>query len=109
MTHQPHAREHTDSELTAERVLAVVEDFVDSWVCWHDASDDVWSAYERWRDCEKSERGLAFATYRAALDREEQAARVHCVWTDRLRAAKRWMESPAEDPGVFRSWRSSRS
>jgi hypothetical protein len=90
MTHHPHAADYRDSELPPELVLALVADFMDSWVCWHEACDDVRSAYERWGDCDESERGLAFASYRAALDREDQAARVHSVWTDRLRAAKRW-------------------
>jgi hypothetical protein len=92
MTHHPRAPDYTDSELAAKRVLAVVEEFVDSFVCWCDASDDVCSAYERWGDCDESERALAFASYRAALDREEHAARVHCVLTDRLRVAQRWMK-----------------
>jgi hypothetical protein len=92
MTHQPLAPDYTDSDLAAEPVPAVGEDFVESYVCWCDASDDVCRAYERWGDCDESERGLAFASYRAALDREEQAARVLCVWTDRLRAANGWME-----------------
>jgi hypothetical protein len=89
MTHHPHAPDYRDSELAPELVLALVVDFMDSWVSWHEASDDVRSAYERWGNCDESERGLAFASYGAALDREDQAARVHSVWTDRLRAAKR--------------------
>jgi hypothetical protein len=86
----PHTPDYRDSELAAERVLALVDDFVDSWACWRDACDDVRSAYARWGNCDKSERGLAFASYRAALDREDHAARDHSVWTDRLRAAQRW-------------------
>jgi hypothetical protein len=60
-----------------------------SWVSWRQACEDVRSAYERWANCEAPEHGLAFASYRAALDREDQAARVYSVWTNRLRAAER--------------------
>jgi hypothetical protein len=80
--------DYRDSELAPERVLALVEDYVDSWVWWREACEDVRSAYERWGSCDESERGHAFASYRAALDREDQAALVHSVWTDRLSAAK---------------------
>ena len=90
MTHHRHAPDYRDSELAAERDLALVADFMDSWAWWHEACDDVHSAYERWGSCDESDRGLAFASYLAALDREDQAALVHSVWTDRLRAAKRW-------------------
>ncbi len=86
---RPTVTDYTDSELAAERVLALVDDFVHSWVCWREACDDVRSAYEHWGNCDEPERGLAFASYRAALDREDHAALVHSVWTDRLRAAER--------------------
>jgi len=36
-------------------------------VCWREASEDVRNAYRRWADCQPQERGLGFATYRAAL------------------------------------------
>jgi hypothetical protein len=40
------------------------------------------SAYERWQQFKLAQRGLAFARYRAALDREEQAARVYSICAD---------------------------
>jgi hypothetical protein len=65
---------------------AVADDFLDSYVCWREACHDVRSAYQRWGKCEPPERALAFGSYRAALDREEHAARVHLDQTERLRA-----------------------
>jgi hypothetical protein len=68
---------------------SLADEFLDSWVSWREACEDVRSAYEHWGTCEASQRPLAFASYHAALDREDQAARVYSVWTDRLRAAER--------------------
>jgi hypothetical protein len=42
----------------------------------------------RWAQSDAEQRELAFAGYRAALNREDQAARVYSIWTERLRAAK---------------------
>ncbi len=44
---------------------------------WRDASADSEAAYARFADSERAERRLAFAAYRAALDREEAAARAY--------------------------------
>jgi len=38
------------------------------------------------RECERPQRALAFAGYRAALDREQLAASVHADWAQRVRA-----------------------
>jgi hypothetical protein len=71
-------RTHAVPELAADR-------FIESYVCWREACGDVRRAYGRWRGCAPSERGLAFATYRAALEREAHAASIHSDWTDRCR------------------------
>ena len=63
-----------------------VREFIESWVRWRQASEDVRGAYETWQQC-KTERGLAFAGYRAALDREDHAARVYSMCADRVREA----------------------
>ena len=62
---------------------------MDSWVCWREACEDVRSAYERWGGAEPVQRGLAFENYRAALEREEQAALIHAISTSRLLAGRR--------------------
>ena len=44
-------------------------------LAWTDAADDAHEAYLAWRDADRTERSAAFVVYRAALDREEAAAR----------------------------------
>jgi hypothetical protein len=74
--------------LKADR-SAAVDEFMDGWVCWREACEDVRSAYERWNGAPLPQRALAFGSYRAALEREEQAALVYAIWTDRLHAGER--------------------
>jgi hypothetical protein len=66
-------------------VSVLVDEFLGSWVSWREACEDVQGAYERWRLALAPQRGLAFASYRAALDREELAARDHAVVAARVR------------------------
>lgn len=44
-------------------------------LAWSDAADDAQAAYAAWREADRSDQTDAFAVYRAALDREEAAAR----------------------------------
>jgi hypothetical protein len=44
-------------------------------LAWSDAADDAYAAYLAWRDADRSDEADAFVGYRAALDREEAAAR----------------------------------
>jgi hypothetical protein len=44
-------------------------------LAWLDAADDAEEAYIAWRDGDRVEEPLGFTVYRAALDREEAAAR----------------------------------
>jgi hypothetical protein len=44
-------------------------------LAWFDAAADVHEAYLTWRDADREQRADAFVVYRAALDREEAAAR----------------------------------
>jgi hypothetical protein len=67
----------------------LVDEFLDTWISWREACGDVRAAYRRWIQSDAEQRELAFAGYRAALDREDQAARVHSSRTERLRAATR--------------------
>ena len=66
---------------------SLVDKFIESWVCWREACEAVHSAYARWQQCEAAQRGLAFAGYRAALDREDQAALVHSMCAGRVHEA----------------------
>jgi hypothetical protein len=67
----------------------LVDEFVESYVSWREACEDVQSAYRRWAECQPQQRGLSFATYQAALDREEQAASIHSQLAAQLGAGAR--------------------
>ena len=82
-------RQRAQAGFAADPSGSLVDEVFASWVRWGEACEDVRGAYERWGNCESSQSGLAFASYRAALDREEHAARVYSVWADRFRAAER--------------------
>jgi len=69
-----------------ERCSTLADAFVDSWVSWREASEDVRAAYRLWSECAWPERALAFAGYRAALDREERAASIHSGSAELVRA-----------------------
>jgi hypothetical protein len=69
-----------------QRPSVLLDEFFESYVYWREACEDVRMAYRRWRQCERPQRGLAFEGYRAALDREEHAARIHSEPSERLRA-----------------------
>ena len=60
----------------AQRKLAT-DDFVESYVRWREACEDVWRAVERWGNSPARQRSRAFEGYRAALEREEHAARIY--------------------------------
>lgn len=63
-----------NSALATYLAAGPADKFVETYVCWREESDAVRTAYERWRTGERRDRGLAYAAYRAALDREEHAA-----------------------------------
>ena len=65
---------------------SAADEFLESYLRWREACADVHTAYERWRKYEGPQRRLGFESYRAALDREERAARIYCEWGERLRA-----------------------
>jgi hypothetical protein len=68
---------------------SIIDEFLESYVLWREASDDVRTAHEHWHMCARHRRQLAFERYRAALDWEEHAARIYSDWTERLRALGR--------------------
>ena len=55
---------------------SAADEFVDGYLCWREESAAVEGAYQQWRGMKRRDRAVAFAAYRAALDREEHAARV---------------------------------
>ena len=72
------------SALAKRRLVRERFEFAQSWACWRDACDDLRGAYSCWKGSLPAQRGLAFASYRAALEREEHAARVHADSAERL-------------------------
>jgi hypothetical protein len=52
----------------------VVDQLLEFYVCWREESVAARIAYERWSDCDRSDRRLGYAGYAAALDREQLAA-----------------------------------
>jgi hypothetical protein len=55
----------------------IVDDAVISYVEWREESTEVWTAYGSWASAPPEDVRCAHAAYRAALDREEAAAKVY--------------------------------
>jgi hypothetical protein len=74
----------------AKRISAarptLADEFLESYVSWRESCEAVTTTYRWWETCEATQRGLAFESYLAALDREEIAAQVHADRSERLRA-----------------------
>jgi hypothetical protein len=68
---------------------ALADEFNESYLHWREACDDVRVAYDGWVESPLQQRGLRFATYRAALEREESAAGIYWDWVERVRALGR--------------------
>jgi hypothetical protein len=81
------AREPAERNPSATSLESIVDEFLESYVRWREACEDVRAAYEGWGTCRPPQRLLGFNWYRAALDREEAAARLHSKRVDRLRTA----------------------
>jgi hypothetical protein len=71
-----------------QRFRSLVDELIGSWVCWREACEDVRRAYECWGQCKAPQRAAAFASYRAALDREDQAARAYSMHVGQVREAR---------------------
>jgi hypothetical protein len=67
-----------------QRLDALGDEFLESYVSWREACEEVRAAYQRWGASKPPQRTLAFGWYRAALDREERAAQVHSKLVARL-------------------------
>src|SRR3954471_4357308 len=49
-----------DLERVADRLPWLADDFLESYVCWREACEDLHSAYDHWRDCGSAERAVAY-------------------------------------------------
>src|SRR4051812_35232694 len=54
----------------------LVDQFIESYLCWREEAAAVQRACERWGEVPVSDRAAAFAVYCATLDFEERAARM---------------------------------
>lgn len=63
--------------MTSRLRRELVDYLMDAYVDWREECSTLGDAYERWLSVTVAERGLAFAAYRAALDREQQASSVY--------------------------------
>jgi hypothetical protein len=70
------------------------DDVHDRYLEWREHADAVADSYERWSAAARSERGLRFAAYRAALDREEIAAR---AYAESIVTLARWLSPQAKN------------
>jgi hypothetical protein len=62
----------------------LIDDLMEIYVEWREECVRLGEAYERWLGAPVTERSLAFAAYRAALDGEEQASAVYADRVDRI-------------------------
>jgi hypothetical protein len=63
--------------LPIRRRSALADELFSSYRSWREASENVRTAYRRWKDSAPHKRDLEFAIYRVALDMEELAAIVY--------------------------------
>ena len=81
------ARAVTRSQAAVTWPGAHVDALIESYVEWREECEAVKTAYDRWTGAERCDRALAYATYQAALEREEKAAAVYQSAATRLLGA----------------------
>jgi hypothetical protein len=62
-----------------------IDELLERYASWRGECRTVRLAYRRWTDSDRGERGLAYAEYLAALDREEDAAGAYADQIERVR------------------------
>lgn len=67
----------------------LIDDAFDAYLEWREESAEVWHAYKRWTGAPAREARRKFWAYRAALEREEHAARVYGRLVSRLETRAR--------------------
>jgi hypothetical protein len=87
-THSRRATQATGPAANSHDALGV-EYLIDSYVCWREECAGVRSAYARWCRAPRDVRPLFYVAYAAALEQEEQAARVYQGWVERVGASTR--------------------
>jgi hypothetical protein len=62
----------------------LIDRLMDMYVEWREECAALWEAYAWWRAAPPAQKAPAFASYRAALDREEWAAHVYADLVSRI-------------------------
>lgn len=76
--------------ITPSPLRTVVDDVVLAYVEWREESATVWDAYHRSAGASAEDKLTADAVYRAALDREEAAAK---SYAELIELARDWLET----------------
>ena len=61
-----------------------IDEMLECYISWREECAAVRAAYQQWADSDRRERGLVYAGYLAALDREERAARTYAGHVERV-------------------------
>jgi hypothetical protein len=78
--------QHVNPKPEPAQLQAIGDEFFESYLRWRQACENLRTAYEQWDRCSPAQRMLTFNRYKAALDREEHAAKVHSRLAEQLRA-----------------------
>jgi hypothetical protein len=71
-----------------QRDRQLADEAIRVYIDWREESAGVWHAFDRWESTNGADAVTAFAAYRAALDREECAARAYADLLVRVAAAR---------------------
>ena len=75
----------TVTDSTTAFLQRAIDEMLERYISWREACAAVRMAYQQWADSDWRRRGLAYAGYLTALDREEWAARTYADHVERVR------------------------
>jgi hypothetical protein len=87
--------------MSADVRTELIDELMEAYVEWREECAGLLQAYERWASVPATDRELAFAAYKAALDREQQAS---AVYSSRIDRVEREIEVKQRNP-LRRLWR----
>jgi hypothetical protein len=74
----------TTTVLSRDVPAWLMREYLDSYSAWREEAAEVHRAYDNWGGAQDPDGATAFVAYRAALDREEQAAGGLRRWAERI-------------------------
>jgi hypothetical protein len=74
----------TTTVLSQDVPAWLMREYLDCYSAWRDEAAEARSAYDNWGKAQEADGATAFVAYRAALDREEQAAVELRRWAERI-------------------------